>query len=78
MQYWIEEGSAKTRYVKKPGLLQSVEKKGKYASLWHGSFVGPKFGWTDLNYESDRKQDVRQRLRCGADDGLGREFIKIK
>jgi hypothetical protein len=29
MQYWIEEGSTKAKYVKKPGLLQSVEKKGK-------------------------------------------------
>jgi hypothetical protein len=32
MQYWIEEGSTKAKYVKKLGLPQSVEKKGKYAS----------------------------------------------
>jgi hypothetical protein len=31
MQYWIENGSKKAKQVKKPGLLQSVEKKGEYA-----------------------------------------------
>jgi hypothetical protein len=42
MQYWIENGSKKAKYLKKPGLLQSVEKKGNTLVLWHGIFVGPK------------------------------------
>ena len=48
MQYWIEEGSTKAKYVKKPGLLQSVEKKGKYASSMARIIC-----WTDLDYKSD-------------------------
>jgi hypothetical protein len=31
-QYWMEEESTRTKYVKEPGLLQPVEKKGKCAS----------------------------------------------
>jgi hypothetical protein len=53
MQYRIEEGSTKGKYVKKPGLLQSVEKKGKYASSMARIISRPKIGWTDLDYKSD-------------------------
>jgi len=43
----------KAKYVKVPDLFQPIEKKENTLVPWHGSFVGPKIGWTDLNYKSD-------------------------
>jgi hypothetical protein len=53
MQYWIEEGSTKAKYVKNSGLFQPLKRKENALVLWHGSFVGPKLDWTELSYKSD-------------------------
>jgi hypothetical protein len=39
--------------VKKPGLLQPVEKKGKCASSMARTICRPKIDWADLDYKSD-------------------------
>jgi hypothetical protein len=53
MQYWIEEGSTKAKYVKKPACFNQLKIKENALVLSHGPFAGPKIDWTDWGYKSD-------------------------